>query len=365
MKSLNKSLLAVFVGAALSTALISSAQACTRAFLNQYPGYMVSARNLDFFGPVDPALVITPRGVAHTGGDAANAPKWVTKYGSVVIYADNAFPMDGMNEAGLAGHTQYYTNGKQVQTVGNKDKPVLESRAWLSYVLDNFATVNDAVNAIRNDVRLQAKKMPIDYATDTKHLAIEDKTGDSAIIEIDNGKVNIYHGKQYRVMTNPPSIADQMKNLEKYKNADLEQIPGGQDADQRFVRATYDLDHVPQPDYKSQAQGFVLAVVSNNAEAPGMPDDKIGMDAAIMRDYGKYTVRKEDNKGNATYFQTISDLSHGEFYYKSLFSPSIVYVKMNEINFNKGQPVQRIVHVNDYGKNGWEGNVLKYAAADK
>lgn len=360
MKNLQKTLTNVLIGAALSASLVSGAQACTRAFLNQYPGYMISARNLDFFGPVDPSLIITPKGISHNGGDDATSPKWVTKYGSVVIYADGKFPMDGMNEAGLAAHTQYYTNGKQEQT-SNQDKPVLDSRGWVTYVLDNFSTVDEAVKALQNDVRLKAKKMPIDYATDTKHMAIEDLSGDSAIIEIDNGKVNIYHGKQYRVMTNPPDIATQMKNAEKYKNAELEQIPGGQGADERFVRATYDLNHVPQPDYKSQAQGFILAVVNNNAEAPGMPDDKAGMDAAIMRDYGKYTVRKEDNKGNATYFQTISDLSHREFYFKSLFAPSTVYVKMKEVNFDKGQPEKEIVHVNDYGKNGWEGNILKYA----
>lgn len=361
MRTLKKTLSTVLIGAAISATLAGGAQACTRAFLNQYPGYMVSARNLDFFGPVDPTLVITPRGIAHNGGDDPTSPKWKTQYGSVVVYADGQFPMDGMNEAGLAAHTQYYSNGKQEQTVGNQDKPVLESRAWLSYVLDNFATVNDAVKALKNDVRLKAKKMPIDYATDTKHMAIEDASGDSAIIEIDNGTVNIYHSKEYRVMTNPPSYKQQLENAKKYKNADLEQIPGGQGADERFVRATYDVDHVPQPDYKSQAQGFILAVVNNTAEAPGMPDDKEGVDAAIMRDYGQYTVRKQDNKGNATYFQTISDLSHKEFYFKSLFAPSSVYVKMQDIDFTKGQPVKKIQHINDYGKNSWEGNVLKYA----
>ncbi len=364
MKAFQMKSTAVLLGLTAGAMFMGSTSACTRAFLNQYPGYMVSARNLDFFGPVDPALVITPRGVKRSGGDDPTSPHWKTRYGSVVVYADNKFPMDGMNEAGLAAHTQYYTNGVQEQK-DNQGKPVLESRGWVTYILDNFSSVNDAVNAIQNDVRLKAKKLPIDYATDTKHIALEDKSGDSAIIEIDDGKVNIYHGKQYRVMTNPPSIAEQMKNLDKYKNADLEDIPGGQDADERFVRASYDLDHVPQPDYKAQAQGFVLAVVNNNAEAPGMPDDKAGVDAAIMRDYGQYTVRKQDNKGNATYFQTIADMSHGEYYFKSLFAPTIVYVNFKEINFKAGAPVKRVLHVNDYGKKGWEGNVLKYAVADK
>ncbi|BDH45815.1 choloylglycine hydrolase [Salmonella enterica subsp. enterica serovar Choleraesuis] len=364
MKGFKQQLLAAAVGAATGIMMINSAGACTRVFMNQYPGYMVSARNLDFFGPVDPSLVITPRGILHKGGDTSNSPEWKTRYGSVVIYADNAFPMDGINEAGLAAHTQYYTNGSQEQK-DNKGKPVLESRSWVSYVLDNFSTVSQAVQALQHNVQLKAKKMHIDYATDTKHMAIEDATGDSAIIEIDNGKVNIYHGKEYRVMTNPPSIPEQIKNLQKYKNADLEGIPGGQDADERFVRASYDLEHVPQPDYKSQAQGFVLAIASNTAEAPGMPDDKAGMDAAIMKDYGQYTIRKQDNKGNATYFQTLADLTHGEYYFKSLFAPSAVYVKLSDIDFTTGQPVKRIIHFNDYGKNGWEGNILSHAKPDK
>lgn len=213
MKKLTHSVSALLVGAALSASLATGAQACTRAFMNMYPGYMVSARNLDFFGPVDPSLVITPRGIAHNGGDAKNAAQWQTQYGSVVVYADGVFPMDGMNEKGLAGHTLFYMNGSQIQQ-DNQDKPVLESRAWLSYILDNYATVDEAVKAIRSDVRLAAAHMPIDYASDTKHIAIEDVSGDSAIIEIDNGKVHIYHDKNYRVMTNPPSYDQQLKNLE-------------------------------------------------------------------------------------------------------------------------------------------------------
>lgn len=34
-------------------------------------------------------------------------------------------------------------------------------------------------------------------------MAIEDVTAGSAIIEIDNDIVNIYHNKNYRVMPNP------------------------------------------------------------------------------------------------------------------------------------------------------------------
>lgn len=343
----------------LTTTLAPTADACTRAFMNQFPGYMVSGRNLDFFGPVDPSLVITPRGIAHNGGDVANAAHWKTRYGSVVIYADNAFPMDGMNEKGLAGHTLFYTNGKQQQS-NNQDKPILQSRSWLSYILDNYATVDEAVNGLQN-VRLMAAKLPIDYATDTKHIAIEDRSGDSAIIEIDNGVVHVYHGRQYTVMTNPPSYEKQLENLKKYQHVDRNAIPGTQEADARFVRASFNLHNLPQPDNKYQAQGFVLSALSNVTYPIGYPSGK--EEQAITNTYAKYSKRPDQNKGIGTYWTTLSDLSHGEYHFKSAFAPSEVYIKLSEVNFSVGQPEKRILHLNDYALHGWEGNILHQAKA--
>jgi len=358
MKISKTTLTTLLIGLTAGGIMANQAAACTRAFLNNYPGYMISARNLDFFGPVDPALVITPRGVAHNGGDDPKAAHWKTRYGSVVIYADGVFPMDGMNEKGLAGHTQYYDDGSQIQS-DNKDKPVLESRAWLSYILDNFSNVNEAVAAIKTDVRLVAKRMPIDYASDTKHIAIEDLTGDSAIIEIDNGKVNIYHDKNYQVMTNQPSFDKQLINLAKYKNAPREKIPGGQEPDQRFVRASFNLKNVPQPDNKDQAQGFILSVVNNVADPIGYPESKEEQKELAV--YEQYTKHPEQNKGDATYWTTIADLSHHEYHFKSVFAASQVWVNLQQINFDAQQPVREVKHLVDYAQKGWEGNILSKA----
>lgn len=353
---------ALMLGAALTAGVSTAADACTRAFMNSYPGYMVSARNLDFFGPVDPSLVIVPRGTAHNGGDVANAAHWTARYGSVAIYADGVFPMDGMNEKGLAGHTLFYMNGSQAQA-DNQGKPVLESRAWLSYILDNYATVDEAVKALRENVRLVAAKMAIDYASDTKHIAIEDVSGDSAIIEIDNGTVHVYHDKNYRVMTNPPSYDNQLKNLAKYANAKRSDIPGGLEADERLVRASYDLKNLPQPDNKNQAQGFILSVLNNVAYPIGSPAEP--SEQKVIDMYAKYSKRPDQNKGIGTYWSTVSDLSHGEYHFKSTFAASQVWVNLHEINFAAGQPVLRIDHFNDYAQRGWEGNVLTHAVVQQ
>ncbi|MBD1228082.1 linear amide C-N hydrolase [Xenorhabdus griffiniae] len=331
---------------------------CTRIFMNMYPKYMVSARTLDFFGPVDPALIITPRGVARHGGHAKNAAQWKTQYGSVVIYANGIFPMDGMNEKGLAAHTLFYMNGKQEQQ-DNQDKPVIESRAWVSYILDNYTSVTQVVSAIRQDVRLVAVHLPIDYASDTKHIAIEDLSGDSAIIEIDDGKVNIYHDQNYRVMTNPPSYDQQLKNLSKFHHVKREELPGGLQADVRLVRASYYLKHIPQPDNKNQAEGFILSVINNVSYPIGSPAEIEEQHVTDM--YIKYSQRPEQNKGVGTYWMTISDLSHGEYHFKSTFAASQVWVSLHEIDFSQTQPVRKITHLNDYAQAGWEGNILAHA----
>ena len=48
----------------------------------------------------------------------------------------------------------------------------------------------------------------------TVHLAIEDASGDSAVIEFVKGVQKIYHGKQYHIMTNDPAYDEQLKLLE-------------------------------------------------------------------------------------------------------------------------------------------------------
>ena len=77
----------------------------------------------------------------------------MVKYGSIAVYANNRFPNDGMNEAGLTARTLDHLDGDPNQTVAPDDKKKeLDEDHWVSFVLDNFATVADAVDAIKNEV---------------------------------------------------------------------------------------------------------------------------------------------------------------------------------------------------------------------
>ena len=109
--------------------------------------------------------------------------------------------MDGINEKGLTARPLFFTQGKEVDAE-HPDRSALDSDHWISYILDNFATVKAAVASIRNDVRLKVIYEHYEYASG-KHISMADVSGDSPIIEIQDGKVAIFHGPQYRVLTNP------------------------------------------------------------------------------------------------------------------------------------------------------------------
>lgn len=82
-------------------------------------------------------------------------------------------------------------------------------------MLDNFATVAEAVTALRPE--------PLQIATDTLpngaraqlHLSLSHSTGDSAVLEYIAGKLVIHHGRQYDVLTNSPTY-DQQRALNEY-----------------------------------------------------------------------------------------------------------------------------------------------------
>jgi choloylglycine hydrolase len=84
-------------------------------------------------------------------------------------------------------------------------------------VLDNYATVAEAVDALaKESFAMVPPALPNGYPAQL-HLSISDPTGDSAVFEYVGGKLSIDHGKQYQVMTNEPPM-DQQAALTAYWN---------------------------------------------------------------------------------------------------------------------------------------------------
>ncbi|KXX71497.1 linear amide C-N hydrolase [Flammeovirga sp. SJP92] len=340
--------------------------ACTRILWNTGEKVIVG-RNEDFASASNPTLVLSGRGTERVGtSDEAKIEKavtWDIKYGSLVVFANNRFPMDGMNEKGLTARTLFFSDGDPNQHLSEEEKnekKLLDSDHWISYILDNFSTVNEAVNSIKNDVYLASVpgRKKYSYAT-PKHISIADATGNSAVIEIQNGEVKIFEGSQYKIMTNPPKYQDMMAKTEASQldifSPDFPTTFSGED---RFLRANYWVNQLPKPhnsDDVNTAYGFMYMALGNVAFIPGMPlPDE---DQPLMDDIVANLSHPDESYGSATYFQSISNLTDLHYRFKSLTAPSDIYFDFSSVDFNTLNGVSIIKRVENYAQNGWSGEI--------
>jgi len=362
--------LVVCVVAAVSLFDAASAHCCTRMLWNENPGLIIVGRNMDYVTAAHPTFVVTPRGVRRFGtSDGSKRSKsieWTVRYGNVAIYENNRFPNDGINEAGLSARTLFYMEGNPSEMrAPNTSKKELDEDHWVSYVLDNFATVAEAVDAIKNRVYVVAVigRRGYSYAI-PKHLAISDASGDSAVVEIQDGKLTIFHGRRYRIMTNDPAYQKQLANAKQFADAPQDKLPVSWSALDRFVRADYFVRHFPRArnNDAATAYGFMYSGLASVVMPAGLP-----VTADLKPLIGKVLARLTDPSesyggGVSTYWQSIADLTNRRYRFKSLVAPSDVYFNLKDYNFAKGQPVRVAKRIDLHAQKKWSGNIVPHLA---
>ncbi|MBI5262882.1 MAG: linear amide C-N hydrolase, partial [Bradyrhizobium sp.] len=174
--------------------------ACTRLVYLGDNGRVITARSMDWKSEMPTNLWIFPRGMTRSGEVGPNSLQWKSKYGSVIASAYEVSTADGMNEAGLVANVLWLVESEYPKF--DSSRPGLTIAAWAQYVLDNFATVQEAVDVLEKDsFAIVTDNVPGQKLLATLHLSISDATGDSAIIEYIKGKPVIHHDRKYQVMT--------------------------------------------------------------------------------------------------------------------------------------------------------------------
>ena len=193
------------------------ADACTRVLWNDNKLAVVAGRTMDWPESTEPIITMLPRGMSRDGGRiggavavADNPAKWTSKYGSMATTIYGIGTADGFNERGLGVHMLYLT----AADYGARDarRPGVQAGLWAQYALDNAATVSEALALLD---KIQVVLVEARGHKATVHLALEDATGDSAIIEHINGKPVVHHGREFRIMTNDPPYDQQLALLRK------------------------------------------------------------------------------------------------------------------------------------------------------
>jgi penicillin V acylase-like amidase (Ntn superfamily) len=269
-------------------------------------------------------LTVFPRGNERNGALLGpnvvvkeNPAKWIFKYGSLATTFYGIGSADGFNERGLAAHMLYL----DATDFGPRDssRPGLHAGLWAQYLLDNAANVNEAL-ALLDTVQIVMAEARGHNAT--VHLAIEDASGDSAIIEYIGGKPVIHHGREFRIMTNDPAYDKQLALLREQDfsnpSSDLP-LPGNVKPTDRFQRAAYYAALLPEPKNEREAIAGVLAIARNVSVPFGAPYEGFGI----------YNTK----------YRTAINLTGGRYFFELTTSPNVIWADLPKFKLSQGAPV--------------------------
>ena len=323
MKKLTTALAASLL--AFSLVPLTQTQACTRVVYQGPDNNILTGRTMDFSLDIPANLWIFPRGMQRNGEVGKNSVQWTSRYGSVVASSWDIASPDGMNEKGLVANLLWLVESQYPAFEKEGDKPGLTIAAWAQYVLDNFATVAQAVEELsKEEFIVVTDFIPGTDKFTTVHLSLSDATGDSAIFEYINGKLVVHHSRDYNVMTNDP-VFEQQLAIKGYWETIPGTIvlPGTNRAADRFVRASYYIDAIPQTTGSLVSVASVFSVIRN-----------------VSVPYGISTPDQPHISN--TRWRVVADHKRLVYYFENVLTPNVLWVDLKNIDFSKGASVKKL-----------------------
>lgn len=302
---------------------LNTTEACTRVVYQGKDNTVLTARSMDWKEDTRSNLWIFPRGMKRNGEIGKNPLEWTSKYGSVVASTYDICSTDGMNEKGLVANLLWLAESEYPQWDGKK--PGLSIAAWVQYILDNFATVDEAVSYVeKGTFEVVSDMMPDGTRMATLHLSISDADGDNAIFEYIGGELKIHHDKSYQVMTNSPVFDQQLALNDYWKNiGGTTFLPGTNRAADRFVRASFYINAIPKVADTRTAVASVFSVIRNTSVPLGI------------------TTPNEPNI-SSTRWRTVSDQKNKVYFFESTIQPNVFWVNLQDVDFSEKAPVKML-----------------------
>lgn len=283
---------------------------CTRILWNDNGVATVAARTMDWSSSDEPHLWVLPAGLKHGPAAESTDLQWTSRYASAALTMWDAGTSDGVNSAGLAAHALYLDD---VAWGGVDGRPSVANLYWVQYLLDTCASVEEVVQRA-DDVRIYS--IPVRGHDMGAHVAVEDASGDSAILEpvADGGRARlvVHHGREHTVMANSPLFDEQLTNLARYRPFGGELPPPGDISSlDRFVRASYYHHYLPTPATAEHALAGIAQIADTVTVPVGAPYD----------DDGVYP----------TWWRSAVDLTNGTYYFSGSASPATIWLDLDGV----------------------------------
>lgn len=308
--------------AALLSVGMQNAEACTRAVYLGPDNMVITGRTMDWKEDIMSNIYVFPRGIQRAGYNKGETVNWTSKYGSLVATGYDIGTCDGMNEKGLVASLLFLP--ESVYNRPGDTRPAMGISIWTQYILDNFATVREAVEELKKQTfRIDAPRMP-NGPESTLHMAITDETGNSAVLEYLDGNLNIHEGKEYQVLTNSPRYDYQLAINDYWKEVGgVQMLPGTNRSSDRFVRASFYIHAIPQTSDEKIAVPSVLSVMRN-----------------VSVPFGISTPDKPHI--SSTRWRSVSDQKNRIYYFESTLTPNLFWLDLKKIDFSPKASVKKL-----------------------
>lgn len=291
------------------------AGACTRLVYHGANDTIITARSMDWREDILTNLWVFPRGMSRNGEVGPNSVHWTSRYGSLIASGYDISTTDGVNEKGLAANLLWLVESEYPPF--DKSRPGLSIAAWAQYVLDNYATVAEAVADLGKErFVVVTANVPGKDRLATLHLALSDTSGDSAILEYIGGKLLIHHGREFQVMTNSPPFDQQLALNAYWKEiGGTVMLPGTNRAADRFARASFYVNALPKFEDRNVAIASVFSVIRNASVPFGI------------------TTENEPNI-SSTRWRSVIDHQRMLYFFESALTPNTFWIDLKKLDMS-------------------------------
>lgn len=308
-----------------SNLITTKLNACTRLVYKGPNNTVITARSMDFGIEIPANLWLFPKGIKRNGEVGKSSIEWTSKYGSVISSSWDIGSSDGMNEKGLVANMLWLVASKYPAFEKDGNTKGLSVSLWAQYALDNFATVAEAVASFKKETFVVVTDfIPGTDKYTTVHLSLSDAKGDNAILEYIEGKLVIHHSPSYVVMTNDPPFEQQLAIDNYWKRIPGNIfLPGTNNPPDRYVRASFYLNAIPQTDNTRVAVASVLSVIRNCSVPYGITTE------------GFPNI-------SSTRWRTVADQKNLVYYFENVLTPNTLWVDFSKLDFSEKASVMKL-----------------------
>ncbi|MCM1451756.1 MAG: linear amide C-N hydrolase [Clostridium sp.] len=281
----------------------------------------IVGRSLDWSTPIPTNIFVYPRGMEKVSNNKGKIIKWKSKYGAVYAVGYNAGVTEGMNEKGLSVNGLFCrgTIYNTPEVENNADIPAMSLAVIVEWMLDNCATTREVVDLVKS-TEFKIVGATFDGGTvSTLHWGITDDEGKTAILEFQQGQMNIYE-TEVPVLTNDPAWPDMLAINHYWEGVGgANFLPGSVKSPDRFVRGYFFENSVERTNDSNTGLAVIRSIL-NNCSVPF-----------------KYSLG--DKNLSQTQWRSFSNLRDRKYYFENVTDLGLYYVDLMECNLQPGASV--------------------------